>query len=113
MMNVFENESHNEDGGLHHSMASMPPLKNSSLVVVPNGHIWLEGDNSINSSDSRNYGPVPASLVVGKVLLKLWPLRGNSMIVRGSCPIPPQTAPFQGSTRLPAGYEGEGFVVGE
>lgn len=86
---------------------SVSSLTNSSLSIVPNGHIWIEGDNSINSSDSRNYGPVPASLVVGKVLMRLWPLRGQSIMVRGSTPLPASGVPFSGSTRLPAGYEGE------
>ena len=88
-----------------------PPLHNSSLIIVPSGHIWLEGDNSINSADSKNYGPVPASLVVGKVWMRLWPLWGNSVIVRGGCPVPPSQVRFIGSTQLPAGYEGESLVI--
>ena len=43
------------------------------LVTVPKGHIWLEGDNPNNSTDSRHYGTVPAALVLGRVLLKVWP----------------------------------------
>ena len=43
--------------------------------VVPPGHLWIEGDNSNNSLDSRSYGTVPASLVIGKVVCRLWPLR--------------------------------------
>mmetsp|Transcript_10008 Transcript_10008/g.20807 ORF Transcript_10008/g.20807 Transcript_10008/m.20807 type:complete len:428 (-) Transcript_10008:23-1306(-) len=42
---------------------------------VPQGHIWIEGDNAPQSHDSRYYGPVPASLVIGKVICRLWPLR--------------------------------------
>ena len=74
---------------------------------MPDGHIWVEGDNSTNSSDSRHYGPVPASLVLGKVLLRIWPLRGQALILRGPRPQPPMGVPFTGSTILPAGYEGE------
>jgi signal peptidase I len=47
----------------------------SSHRVVPPGHLWIEGDNSNNSLDSRSYGTVPASLVIGKVVCRLWPLR--------------------------------------
>ena len=43
--------------------------------VVPPGHLWVEGDNTFNSLDSRAYGTVPASLVIGKVICRLWPLR--------------------------------------
>ncbi|XP_046665233.1 mitochondrial inner membrane protease subunit 1 [Homalodisca vitripennis] len=44
-----------------------------SQVVVPRGHVWLEGDNRNNSSDSRNYGPVPVGLLRGRVLCIIWP----------------------------------------
>ncbi|XP_070819807.1 mitochondrial inner membrane protease subunit 1 isoform X1 [Chaetodon trifascialis] len=45
-----------------------------SHTYVPKGHVWLEGDNLTNSSDSRSYGPVPYALIRGRVCLKLWPL---------------------------------------
>ncbi|KAF8568050.1 hypothetical protein P879_02050 [Paragonimus westermani] len=42
---------------------------------VPNNHVWLEGDNTVHSLDSRSYGPVPISHLEYRVLLRLWPLR--------------------------------------
>ncbi|KNE56681.1 hypothetical protein AMAG_02464 [Allomyces macrogynus ATCC 38327] len=42
-------------------------------LKVPRGHVWLSGDNFSNSTDSRNYGPVPLALVKGKVLARIWP----------------------------------------
>ncbi|XP_029901576.1 mitochondrial inner membrane protease subunit 1 [Myripristis murdjan] len=42
-------------------------------TYVPKGHVWLEGDNLRNSTDSRSYGPVPYALIRGRVCLKLWP----------------------------------------
>lgn len=41
------------------------------LERVPQGHVWLEGDNASNSTDSRAYGPVPLAMVRGKVLFKV------------------------------------------
>ena len=80
------------------------------LLVIPDGHMWIEGDNTMNSADSRNYGPVPAALIVGRVVCRVWPLRGSAMMQRGARPSPPEGAPFSGSTILPAGYEGEEIV---
>lgn len=38
---------------------------------VPQGHVWLAGDNTSNSTDSRDYGPVPIAMVRGRVLAKV------------------------------------------
>ena len=45
------------------------------FVRVPAGHLWVEGDNERFSNDSNTYGAVPAGLVRGRVLGKVWPLR--------------------------------------
>ncbi|XP_034950397.1 mitochondrial inner membrane protease subunit 1-like [Chelonus insularis] len=42
--------------------------------VVPPGHLWLEGDNRDNSTDSRLYGPVPQGLIRSRAVCKIWPL---------------------------------------
>ena len=42
-------------------------------VVVPRGHVWLQGDNTANSTDSRAYGAVPEALVRGRVFYRCWP----------------------------------------
>ncbi|XP_053669584.1 mitochondrial inner membrane protease subunit 1 [Anopheles marshallii] len=52
----------------------MPPEPRTSIVTVPRGHLWIEGDNVQNSSDSRNYGPVPIGLVKSRAVCRLWPL---------------------------------------
>ena len=35
---------------------------------------FLMGDNRANSLDSRSFGPIPASQLVGRVVLRYWPL---------------------------------------
>lgn len=39
-----------------------------------NREIWVLGDNRDHSVDSRAFGPVPASSVVGRVSFRYWPL---------------------------------------
>ncbi|KAH7915347.1 LexA/Signal peptidase [Hygrophoropsis aurantiaca] len=42
-------------------------------VVIPKGHIWIAGDNSACSTDSRDYGPVSMALMRGKVAARIYP----------------------------------------
>lgn len=43
--------------------------------VVQQGYYFVMGDHRNNSSDSRNWGPVPKKYIVGKVKVRWWPLR--------------------------------------
>ncbi|XP_064482421.1 mitochondrial inner membrane protease subunit 1-like [Ornithodoros turicata] len=45
----------------------------TSGQVVPIGHVWLQGDNEGNSTDSRTYGPVPMGLLRGRAMCRVWP----------------------------------------
>ncbi|KAI4298240.1 hypothetical protein L6164_031821 [Bauhinia variegata] len=45
-------------------------------VVIPKGHIWVQGDNIYDSNDSRKFGPVPYGLLIGKAFWKIWPPEG-------------------------------------
>ncbi|KAJ4972078.1 hypothetical protein NE237_005177 [Protea cynaroides] len=42
-------------------------------LKIPEGHCWVEGDNSASSLDSRSYGPIPLGLVEGRVTHIIWP----------------------------------------
>lgn len=42
-------------------------------VTVPDGTVFVLGDNRGESIDSRSYGPVPLEAVVGRVAWRIWP----------------------------------------
>lgn len=49
-------------------------LKDGESVVVPSGEYFVMGDNRPYSSDSREWGFVPAGNIIGKSFLVYWPL---------------------------------------
>lgn len=49
------------------------PLEESTWTV-PQDELFLMGDHRQNSSDSRTFGAVPISRVIGRAWLRYWPL---------------------------------------
>ena len=43
-------------------------------IVVPKGHYYMMGDNRDDSDDSRFWGPIPQSWIVGTAIVTYWPL---------------------------------------
>lgn len=46
-----------------------------SPTTVPAGHYFMMGDSHDHSCDSRTWGTVPRSDLIGKVFVRIWPLR--------------------------------------
>ncbi len=52
-------------------VAAAPLYQNS--ITVPEGSLFVLGDNRNNSSDSHNWGPVAKEYIVGKAMVVYWP----------------------------------------
>lgn len=62
-----------------HGLPSYPltPANGVSIsypYTVPEGYLWVMGDNRTNSADSRYFGAVPSSNVTGRACFIYWPL---------------------------------------
>ncbi|KAI3954049.1 hypothetical protein MKW98_017873 [Papaver atlanticum] len=44
-------------------------------IRIPDGHCWVEGDNSASTLDSRSFGPIPLGLLQGRATHIVWPPR--------------------------------------
>ena len=56
-----------------------PYLRDSVITTdfgpqeIPAGSIWVMGDNRTQSRDSRFFGPIKESSIVGRAFVRLWP----------------------------------------
>jgi signal peptidase I len=50
-----------------------PTTSDFDPVTLGGTELWVMGDNRENSSDSRVFGPIDKSTVVGRAFVKVWP----------------------------------------
>ena len=55
-------------------------LKEDSPVTVPNGYFFVMGDNRLFSSDSREWGFVKDTDIIGESMFVYWPVNRMRMI---------------------------------
>jgi len=64
-----------------------PGLGQAAGTVMPPDRYFMVGDNRAESRDSRSFGPVPRSAIVGRAVLVYWsvdPARGGAQGIRWS-----------------------------
>ncbi len=56
------------------------PRGNYPRTKIPEGYIFVMGDNRNNSNDSRSFGPVAIQNIVGHAWMRYWPLQDFSLM---------------------------------
>jgi signal peptidase I len=57
-----------------HSCYATDPSENFGPRTVPDGDVFVMGDNRCNSEDSREFGPIKTSSIIGRAFMIVWPL---------------------------------------
>jgi signal peptidase I len=76
---VYINDKALNEPWLQQGMPTNPvdsgePFDLTHPYKIPPGTYFVMGDNRTASCDSRYWGPIPRSLIVGKVEMRIWPL---------------------------------------
>jgi signal peptidase I len=57
-----------------------PTTRDFEPIVLGAHELWVMGDNRENSSDSRVFGPIQESTIVGRAFVKVWPVPDASFL---------------------------------
>jgi signal peptidase I len=60
---------------LQEPYVAIPARYSHPPVPIPEGSLFVLGDNRNNSSDSHNWGPLPRERIVGRAWISYWPPR--------------------------------------
>lgn len=67
-------ESYLPDGTVTSSANAPNKCTPQAPCIVPEGQVWVMGDNRSDSKDSRYFGAIDESSIVGRAFVTVWPL---------------------------------------
>jgi signal peptidase I len=70
---VYINGERLDEPYLHGIATSWPGTLGSHEIVIPDGQVFVMGDNRNNSTDSRVFGSIRIEDIIGKAWISYWP----------------------------------------
>lgn len=70
---LYVNGQQRDFAGAHGATLAQSPEIHYPLTI-PAGQFFAMGDNREASSDSRSFGPQPDDRIIGKVIVRFWPI---------------------------------------
>ncbi|MDD3117223.1 MAG: signal peptidase I, partial [Victivallaceae bacterium] len=67
-------------------------------LIIPENFYFMLGDNSLFSSDSRVWGLVPRSNMVGRAFFVFWPFSRRWGLADSTAPLPVPTTESRGNS---------------
>lgn len=69
------------------------PYGNYSEHIVPEGTVFVLGDNRNNSEDSRSWGFLDIDEIIGKAVFRYWPFNTAGLVAHPVIAVAPQQTP--------------------
>lgn len=67
-------DGYNPDAGKQHQPGTIPTTGDID-ITIPNGQVFVMGDNRPNSLDSRVFGPIKAEDITGQLVMRVFPFK--------------------------------------